>query len=173
MTRTSPRRLTALAVALVSVALSVFAFATPAQAWPYQNPVVKWAGHARFAGGHAWVRAVYRCYGGNQNTHIWVSLKQGPKISAMTLKQLNKAEGTSQLARSWYDTNKTDPQKVYIICDGTWQHQTFKLTREKGTLHRGHAYLQFCLFDSHAGPPGPGVTKGFAAKYAKPYIRHR
>jgi hypothetical protein len=167
------RRLFAMVVALLSLGLATFALATPAQAWPYKAPAVKWTGHVRFAGNHAFVHAVYRCYGGNQNTHIWVSVKQGPKISAMTLKQLNHAEGTSQIARAWYDTNTTDPQKVYVICDGTWQHQTFRLTKEKGQLHRGHAYVQFCLFDSHADPNGQDLSKGFAFKYSKPYIRHR
>jgi hypothetical protein len=167
------RPVVALVVAVLSLGFGTIALEAPAQAWPYKAPVVKSTGHVRFTHSHAFVRATYRCYGGNQNTHVWVSVKQGPKITAMSLKQLKKAEGTSRIARSWYDTNTTDPQRVYVVCDGTWQHQTFRLSREKGRLHHGRAFVQFCLFDSHADPTGQDLSKGFAFKYTKPVIRHR
>ena len=89
------RRLFALVAALLSLGLATFALAAPAQAWPYKAPAVKWTGHVRFTHDHAFVSAIYRCYGGNEKTHIWVSVKQGPKMTAMSLKQLKKAEGTS------------------------------------------------------------------------------
>ena len=44
-------------------------------------------------------------------------------------RQLKKSEGTSRDAEAWYDTNPTDMQEVYIVCNGHWQVQTFKLTR--------------------------------------------
>jgi hypothetical protein len=165
-----------LAVCVASLALPLTALAAPAadassaRGYPYKAPVVKWAGHARTLGDHALVGARYRCFGGNVGTHVWVSLKQGPKITRMSLKQLKKAEGTSAISKSWYDTNKTDPQLVYVVCNGKWQHQTFRLKKEKGHLHRGWAFLQFCLFDSHSDPTSQTSTKGFAFRYSKVWV---
>jgi hypothetical protein len=34
--------------------------------------------------------------------------------------------------------------------------------REKGTLERGSAFLQFCLFDSTSDPTGQDLSHGFA-----------
>jgi hypothetical protein len=110
------------AVALAALALPAAALVAPmpatAAAPAYHPAPIKWVGEARYKGNHATVKAKYRCYGGNQNTHIWVSLKQGPKIAAQSIGELKKSEGTSKDAKAWYDTNPTDPQEVYIVCNG-------------------------------------------------------
>ena len=41
----------------------------------------------------------------------------------------------------------------------------YTVAREKGTLLRGTAFLQFCLFDSHADPTGEDLSYGFAYEY--------
>src|SRR4051794_7049485 len=169
------------AIAAAALALPAAALVAPMQAsaatLAYHNASVKWVGQARYKGNQATVKAKYRCYGGNQNTHIWVSLKQGPKIAAQSIAQLKKSEGTSKDAKAWYDTNPTKPEEVYIICNGHWQVQTFKLIRhsDKAKLtakDRERTFLQFCLFDSHvaAGPaaePSAWVYKFVDVKKAK------
>src|SRR3954463_1657835 len=87
----------------------------------YHRPQVAFVGHARAHHGRARVLAVYRCWGGNRGTHLWVSLKQGGGIEGKTAKELSQMEGTSQIARAWYDTNPVSPRQVTINCDGTWQ----------------------------------------------------
>jgi bifunctional N-acetylglucosamine-1-phosphate-uridyltransferase/glucosamine-1-phosphate-acetyltransferase GlmU-like protein len=174
------------AVALAALALPAAALVAPAQASAatsnYHPASVKWVKQARVKGNHATVKAKYRCYGGNQNTHIWVSLKQGPKIANKTIAELETSQGTSRDAVAWYDTNPTDPQEVYIICNGHWQVQTFKLTRhmDKAKLtgrDRGKTFMQFCLFDSHvaAGPeaePSAWVYKFINVKKVKKLHYH-
>jgi hypothetical protein len=130
----------------------------------YHPPQVAFVGHARAHRGKASVLAVYRCWGGNEHTHLWVSLKQGGGIKGKTIRQLSKMEGTSEIARAWYDTNVVDPSLVTINCNGQWQVHRYLVKREKGTLRHGRAFMQFCLFDSHSDPEGQS-TKGFAFKY--------
>lgn len=132
----------------------------------YHHPRVAFVGHARvLPGGRAQVLAVYRCWGGNRGTHLWVSLKQGGKINHHTAGELSRMEGTSRLARAWYDTNPVAPRKVRINCDGTWHVHRYLLKREKGNLRAGRAFMQFCLFDSHSDPTGQDLSKGFAYEY--------
>jgi hypothetical protein len=111
------------------------------------------------------VDAKYRCWGGNENTHLWVSLKQGGGITGKTAAELSQMEGTSAIARAWYDTNVVDPALVTINCNGQWHHHRYTVAREKGTLYKGSAFLQFCLFDSTADPTGQDLSYGFAYKY--------
>jgi hypothetical protein len=125
--------------------------------------VVKSIGKVRYHGNLATVDATYRCYEGNQNKHIWVSLKQGPQIANKTIKQLKTMEGTSAIAKAYYDTNPTAAKEVYIGCNGHTQHQTFKLTREPGKdrltrFDKKRTFLQFCLFDSHSPKPPADPT---------------
>jgi hypothetical protein len=126
---------------------------------------VAWVKQVQATGDQATVLAKYRCYGGDEGTHLWVSLKQGGDIDKYSAKKLANMEGTSALARSWYDTNVVDPSTVTLTCDGTWQVQRYTLGREKGTLVKGRAFLQFCLFDSTADPTGQDLSYGFAYKY--------
>ncbi len=132
----------------------------------YHPPRVLWVGHVNAKGGKATLWAVYRCWGGNENTHLWVSIKQGGGIKGKTAKQLSRMEGTSAIARAWYDTNVVNPRLVTINCNGKWQVHKYTVARERRTLYRGKAFMQFCLFDSHADPTGQDLSKGFAYKYS-------
>src|SRR3954449_9861306 len=46
----------------------------------YKPPKVAWAGHVHAKGGGAPVFAKFRCFGGNEGTHLLVSLKEGGGI---------------------------------------------------------------------------------------------
>jgi hypothetical protein len=167
------RRIKALAAtAALALPMAVLAAHSPADATTtttskaaYHRPQVALVVHARASGGKASVRAVYRCWGGNEGTHLWVSLKQGGGIRGKSAHQLSKMEGTSKIARAWYDTNVVNPRKVTINCNGRWHVHRYTVKREKGTLRDGRAFLQFCLFDSHSDPTGKDLSKGFAYKY--------
>jgi hypothetical protein len=154
-----------LAAPMVLVTGQAPASGAPAAQAKYHPPQVAFVGHARASGGKASVLAVYRCWGGNEGTHLWVSLKQGGGIKGKSLAKLSQMEGTSKIARAWYDTNVVDPAEVTINCNGKWQVHRYTVAREKGTLRAGRAFMQFCLFDSHSDPEGDNPDKGFAFKY--------
>jgi hypothetical protein len=93
----------------------------------------------------ATVLAKYRCFGGEEGTHLWVSVKQDGEDL--------EGEGSSARARAWYDTNyqyAEDPAGQTIGCDGRWHGARFtvKLVEGKGLLERGSAWVQFCAFDN-------------------------
>jgi hypothetical protein len=96
-------------------------------------------------GAEATVLAKYRCYGGEEGTHLWVSVKQDGEDL--------EGEGSSARARAWYDTNyqyAEDPAGQTIACDGRWHATRFtvKLVDGWGELARRTAYVQFCAFDN-------------------------
>jgi hypothetical protein len=93
-------------------------------------------------------------------------------VPCVTPRSRRTPEGTSELARAWYDTNPVAPRKVRINCDGTWQVHRYVLKREKGRVRAGRAFLQFCLFDSHSDPKGQDLSKGFAYKYRFLTVQH-
>ena len=163
------------AVALVVTSMTLVGSPAEARAGssaaPYHDPQVLWAGKVHAKRGTATVWAIYRCWGGNENTHLWVSLKQGGGIRGKTAEELAQMEGTSAIARAWYDTNVVDPSLVTINCNGKWQVHEYTVKREKGTLRRGSSFLQFCLFDSHADPTGEDLSVGFAYKYKLTKVR--
>jgi len=163
-------RRTLAGVAALAV-LPVAALAGPSAAADdeYQEPEVAWAGRVYAHGDVALVTARYRCWGGNEGTHLWVSLKQGRRISARSAEELAQMQGTSRLARAWYDTNATTGEvgPASINCDGTWHRQSYVLGSVKGDLRPlgRNAYLQFCLFDSTADSQSMDLSHGFAYKY--------
>jgi len=163
------------AKALLAAAMAVPALATAttsAQAAQvtYSNPKVAWVHNVKATADSATLVAKYRCSGGDEGTHLWVSLKQGGGITG-SADDLAAQEGTSGLAASWYDSH---PEGVH--CNGHWQVQRFTVNREMGipgyhpapwkSLQKGPAFLQFCLFDSTA-PSGPDAdpNKGFGYLY--------
>ncbi|MDQ1724259.1 MAG: hypothetical protein QOG52_1287 [Frankiaceae bacterium] len=156
----------------VLAALPLMWTAVPAQASDadYHNPQVAWVHDVKATNDSATLIAKYRCYGGNDGTHLWVSLKQGGGITGSPT-DLAAMQGTSMLARSWYDSH---PEGV--VCDGHWQIQMFTVFREMGfpdsphpqpwePLMVGDAFLQFCLFDNTADPEGVDLSHGFGYLY--------
>ncbi len=92
---------------------------------------------------HVHVKARYRCFGdNNEKTHVFVSVKQGPKISKMSLEQLAiESEGTSAISKAWYNTNVPAPGKqpanITANCDGKFHtgltiRRQAELTDENG-----------------------------------------
>jgi hypothetical protein len=133
----------------------------------YSQPQVAWVQDVKSTADSATLVAKYRCWGGNEGTHLWVSLKQGGGITGQTIDQLVQEEGTSAIAAAWYDNHPPG-----VVCDGKWQIQQFTVYREHGipgyhptdwqSLVDGPAFLQFCLFDSRATDD---LSSGFAYLY--------
>jgi hypothetical protein len=152
-------------VSAAALAVTTLVATPAASAAAYQAPVVQWAHNVHVSGDTATVQAKYKCYGGNVGTHLWVSLKQGDRISALTIDELVNMEGTSAIADAWYDSHPgEDPGTVGITCNGQWQVQTFTVHAEFGTLNAHEkAFLQFCLFDNTA--TDSNFPQGFAYAY--------
>ena len=136
----------------------------------YDNPQVAWVHNVKATADSATLLAKYRCWGGNEGTHLWVSLKQGGGIVGSP-DDLAAQEGTSAIADSWYDSH---PEGV--VCNGQWQIQHFTVNRELAipgfhgdwsSLLSGPAFLQFCLFDSTAeSGPDADLSHGFGYLYS-------
>ena len=137
---------TAVLTALASgalVAASAPAMAAPEVAWVNTNVVVS-ADRSE-----ATVLGKYRCSGGEEGTHLWVSVKQGPGIQP--------GHTSSTDAAAWYDTNYTyteDPAGLTVDCDGKWHTERITVKSVFGQLTRGEAYVQWCMFDSTGGYAG-------------------
>jgi hypothetical protein len=91
------------------------------------------------------VLAKFRCFGGEEGTHLWVGVKQDGEDL--------EGHASSARARAYYDTNyrwAEDPAGQTIDCDGAWHatRYTVKLVEGKGLLERGSAWVQFCAFDN-------------------------
>lgn len=131
-----------------------------AAAPPYQPPQVLSISGVTLTpnGARASITATYQCSGGRPGTHLWVSAKQGPDISLPD-------HTSSSDAQAWYDTNwnyARDPAGLTVNCDGQVRTTTFVLRPEFGQLHKGKAFVQFCLFDSTSGG---SIDHGFAFSY--------
>ena len=154
-----------LALGLVGMMLAGTASATPT----YEPPVIHWVSspvHA-YSNGTAEVRGRYTCWGGNANTHLFIAIKQGPRVNATT-------HTSSSYAKTFYSTNwNSDGPGLSLNCNGKEQHGRFTLKpdpywAEAGNnpppLKNGAAFVQFCLFDStNTGESDPN---GFALDYA-------
>ena len=97
MRRTASVTLLAVA-ALIALSAAPVAAARPTS--DYQNPVVDWVQPTviAHAGGWATVHAQYTCFGGNEGTHVYIGVKQGPQVNATT-------HTSSQYAETFYSTN--------------------------------------------------------------------
>jgi hypothetical protein len=165
MHRTARRALTLSAAAVACLATSV----APVSAAPaYADPQVAWVNnqvHVAPDGSEAYVLGKYRCYGGEQGTHLWVSVKQGPGLSAPD-------HLASDDASAWYDTNwnwEQSPAGLTVDCDGHWHVSRVVLKQEFGTLTDGTAYVQWCLFDSTGNEDN--FPQGFAYDYGWRNVR--
>jgi hypothetical protein len=162
------RRICAIVAVLSAAALAFSSPASasaPASASTYQPPQVAWVSDVLVGphAGQAYVLGLYRCFGGREGTHLWVSVKQGPGVKLPD-------HTSSADAASWYDTNwnfATEPAGLTANCNGHWQLSPIVLKPEQGPwgpLKTGTGYVQFCLFDSTA-PPGDTPSQGFAYNY--------
>ena len=129
-------------VALTLLSGPVLAAPPPA----YADPQVAWTGANIIVSPHgsAYLQGKYKCYGGEEGTHLWVSVKQGPRLS-------EPDQTGSSYADAWYDTNwnfENSEAGLTVDCDGHWHVTRYELKQVFGELHDGPAFVQFCLFDS-------------------------
>lgn len=165
-------RLTVVASAVIGAALVATATASPATAAPahYKPPVVPFVAPIVFAStslGQATVYASYRCFGGNVGTHLFIAVKQGPKVNATT-------HTSSEFAKTFYSTNyNSDGPGLTVNCDGIPHFAAFVLEPDPywakagdnpPPLKIGPAFVQFCLFDSTN--TGENDPNGFAFNYS-------
>jgi hypothetical protein len=152
--------------ALLAVTAVPVAAARPTS--DYQNPVVEWVQPTVIAkaDGTATVHAQYTCYGGNQGTHVYIGVKQGPLVNATD-------HTGSQYAQTFYSTNwNSDSGPNALQCDGHKHNQTFLVKPDPyfwnaanaPLLSSGRAFVQFCVFDSHN--QGETDPTGFAFDYS-------
>ncbi len=161
-------RTLAIAVATVGlgVAASAAVAAAPAGADPYFPPQVLKVQNVVEAPAYthtAIVRATYQCWGGNAHTHLFIAVKQGPRVNATT-------HTSSDYARTFYSTNwNSDGPGLSLNCDGQVHKRAFLLKPQPGFVQRqvlltGPAFVQFCLFDSTN--TGENDPNGFAFDYS-------
>jgi hypothetical protein len=138
-----------------------------ASAADYADPQVAWTGTTITVapdGSAAYIEGKYKCFGGEQGTHLWVSVKQG--------EGLDDEHTSSSDADAWYDTNWNFEQSeagLTVDCDGHWHVTRYTLKQEFGELVDGIAFVQFCLFD----PTGneENFPQGFAFDYSWKTVR--
>lgn len=148
------RALPSAAIGLLATAAALTVGVAPASAAPAGGPVPEIGSLAASAvvdksGDTATVVGQYRCWGPSDQMHLWVSVKQGGPDPT--------AEGSSSTVDAWYDTNVS--QDVAVTCDGSWhvtrvtlgRHATDFTGRPLEALHRGAAWLQFCLVPMQQG----------------------
>ncbi len=104
----------------------------------------------------ATVHARYACTAVNAPPELWVSVKQN---DAGTVDRAVSSEGSggSRIATRWEDSHRNS-----LICDGQRHIGTFTVDQVEdkssyGTLRKGWAWVQFCLFDDTT-PRGNGTT---------------
>jgi hypothetical protein len=108
-----------------------------------------------------YVLAQYRCTVKadpvNDPAHLWVSVKQsesGKKDAAIEA----EGSGGGQVAKRWSDSHRNP-----VVCDGKTHTSRFTVDQVEGkagaygTLVKGKAWVQFCLFDDTT-PKGDGQT---------------
>lgn len=157
-------------LAVATAALAFVTMGSPAIAKPaeYADPAVAWTGANVIvspSGDEAYVLGKYRCYGGTEGTHLWVSVKQGPNLS--------EPDHTSSAdADAWFDTNwnfENSEAGLTVDCDGHWHVTRYTLKRVFGDLHDGTVFVQFCLFDNTGNEEN--FPQGFAFDYSWKPVR--
>ena len=101
----------------------------------------------------ATLMARYVCTGDPSQVHLWISVKQTADRTADPA-LAEEGSGSRQIAAAWSQSHAG-----VAVCDG--KHHTAKFTVDQleqgyGTLARGWAWVQFCLFD--ATTPGAPVS---------------
>lgn len=150
------------AVGIAASAVALLAMGAPAA--NAGEPQVAWTGvniHVAKDGSAAWINGKYKCDGGREGTHLWVSVKQGANV--------DPEHTSSSDADAWYDTNWNFGESeagLTVDCDGHWHVSRVELRQEFGQLHDGIAFVQFCLFDSSGSE-----EEGFAFDYSWKQVR--
>jgi hypothetical protein len=161
-------KLVKLTIAGCAAAAMVVASPAVAKHPAYADPEVAWVGkniHVTPDGSKAFVLGKYRCYGGREGTHLWVSVKQGPRLS-------EPDHTGSSYADAWYDTNwnfEHSEAGLTVDCDGHWHAQRIVLKQVFGELADGPGYVQFCLFDNTSTETN--FPQGFAQQYGFNTVR--
>ena len=158
------------AVAATTGAIALVMVGAPTVAAPaaYHDPEVAWTGgnvQVSPDGSTVHVLGKYRCWGGTTGTHLWVSVKQGPRLS-------EPDQTGSSYADAWYDTNwnfENSETGLTVDCDGHWHVTRAVLKNVFGELHDGTAYIQFCLFDNSSTEDN--FPQGFAQDYGWRTVR--
>ena len=155
-----------LALKLVGAAASATALlALGMPAATADEPQVAWTGmniNVSPDGSAAYINGKYKCDGGEEGSHLWVSVKQGENIDA--------DHTSSSDADAWYDTNwnfsESNPAGLTVDCDGHWHVARYELRQVFGDLQDGIAFVQFCLFDSSGSE-----ESGFKFDYSWKQVR--
>ncbi|GAA1446070.1 hypothetical protein [Leifsonia poae] len=90
--------------------------------------------------------AVYSCTGTAEQTHVWISVKQNATRTADPALK-DEGSGGGHIATAWSQTHAAS-----LTCDGRKHLGAFTVDQKEqgyGTLGRGWAYMQFCLFDAN------------------------
>lgn len=150
-------------VAALTASMLVASTAT-AEAATYQPPQISFVSDVVVTHGRvdAYLVATYRCYGGSKGTHVWVSVKQGLKLSWPD-------HTSSAYADAWADTNwyyGVNPAGLTANCNGTWQTAIVPMKDVFGKFVNGTAFVQVCVYDSTADPNDEESTKGFGFNYS-------
>jgi hypothetical protein len=152
------------AFAAIGSAVALAAMGVPAAtSADIPAPEVAWTGatiNVAADGSAAYITGKYRCFGGEEGTHLWVSVKQG--------ENLDDEHTGSSYSDAWYDTNwnysDADPDGLNVDCDGHWHVTRYTLKPVFGELVDGTAFVQFCLFDSTGNEEN--FPQGFAFDYS-------
>jgi len=97
------------------------------------------------------VMARYTCTGTADQLHLWVSVKQS---ADRTADPILATGGSSQVSAAW---SQSHAGVLNLHCDGMNHVGTFTVDQTEqgfGTLAKGEAWVQFCLFDATT-PNGP------------------
>jgi hypothetical protein len=94
------------------------------------------------------VQAQYTCTGDPADLHLWVSVKQSANGTASPA-LAEEGTGYGEKAAAWSQGHSGVAQ---LQCDGRTHVGKFVVDRSEfgyGTLLKGDAYVQFCLFDRY------------------------
>ncbi len=141
----SPRRVVLAAVIGIAAALGTAApaLASPAPATS-KAEVIDVA--TRTGSTTATILVRYTCTGSADQVHTWVSVKQAASLTS-DKRLMEEGTGHGGVAAAWSQSHSGA-----AVCDGKQHYTLFKVDQKEagyGTLKRGMAYIQFCLFDAH------------------------
>jgi len=131
------------------VCASLLGLASPAVAAPQAAPATTAeviSVSARTGSSTAKIAVKYTCTGAPEQLHVWVSLKQSADRKADP-KLAEEGTGYGGVAAAWSQTHVGA-----LKCDGKSHLGVFTVDQKEagyGTLKRGWAYVQFCLFDAN------------------------